>query len=67
MSSKRIYLSPPCLDGRERELLLEAFDSNWITTLGPQVDAFEKEICEWTGIASRGGALRAGRRPSTWP
>lgn len=46
----RIYLSPPCLDGRERELLLEAFDSNWITTQGPQVDAFEKEICEITGI-----------------
>lgn len=47
---KRIYLSPPHLDGRERELLLEAFQSNWITTLAPQVDAFEKEICEKIGI-----------------
>ncbi len=48
--NKRIYLSPPHLDGRERELLLEAFDSNWITTLGPQVDAFEKEMCQKIGI-----------------
>jgi pyridoxal phosphate-dependent aminotransferase EpsN len=48
--NERIFLSPPHLDGNERELLLQAFDSNWITTLGPQVDAFEKEICERTGI-----------------
>ncbi len=48
--NKRIYLSPPHLDGRERELLLQAFDSNWITTLGPQVDAFEQEMCEKIGI-----------------
>jgi len=47
---KRIYLSPPHLDGRERELLMEAYDSNWITTLGPHVDAFEKEICEKIGV-----------------
>jgi pyridoxal phosphate-dependent aminotransferase EpsN len=47
---KRIYLSPPHLDGRERELLMQAYDSNWITTLGPQVDAFEKEICEKIGV-----------------
>jgi pyridoxal phosphate-dependent aminotransferase EpsN len=38
------------LDGRERDLLIEAFDSNWITTLGPQVNAFEAEICAKTGI-----------------
>ena len=40
----RIYLSPPHLSGRERELLLEAVDSNWIAPLGPQVDAFEAEL-----------------------
>lgn len=43
---KRIYLSPPDLDGREFELLKEAFESNWITTLGPQVDAFERDMCK---------------------
>jgi pyridoxal phosphate-dependent aminotransferase EpsN len=47
---KRIYISPPHLDGRERELLLQAFDSNWITTLGPHVDTFEHEICQRVGV-----------------
>ena len=55
----RIFLSPPHLDGAERELLLQAFDSNWITTLGPQVDAFEREICERTGIG-HAAALASG-------
>jgi pyridoxal phosphate-dependent aminotransferase EpsN len=59
MINKRIYLSPPHLDGRERELLLEALDSNWITTLGPQVDAFEREICEKIGV-KHGAALGSG-------
>ena len=48
--TKRIYLSPPHLNGRERELLLEAYGSNWITTLGPQVDAFELQMCEKIGV-----------------
>ena len=54
---KRIYLSPPHLDGRERELLLEAYDSNWITTLGPQVDAFEREISARTGVSHAAAAV----------
>ena len=34
----------------ERELLLDAFDSNWIAPLGPHVDAFEKEFAEAIGV-----------------
>lgn len=48
--NKRIYLSPPHLDGREKELLIEAYESNWITTLGPQVNAFEEEMSSRVGI-----------------
>jgi pyridoxal phosphate-dependent aminotransferase EpsN len=59
MTNRRIYLSPPHLDGRERELLLQAFDSNWITTLGPEVDAFESEICALTGLG-HAAALSSG-------
>jgi dTDP-4-amino-4,6-dideoxygalactose transaminase len=55
----RVYLSPPYLDGAERELLLQAFDSNWITTLGPQVDAFENDICAKLGIG-HAAALSSG-------
>lgn len=40
----RIYLSPPHMGAAERELLLDAFDSNWIAPLGPHVDGFEKEL-----------------------
>ncbi len=43
-AKSRIYLSPPDLNGREAELLLNALKSNWITTLGPEVEAFERDI-----------------------
>ncbi len=46
MAARRVYLSPPHLDGDERVLVAEAFDSNWIAPLGPHVDAFEKEFAE---------------------
>jgi pyridoxal phosphate-dependent aminotransferase EpsN len=43
----------------ERELLLEAFDSNWIAPLGPHVDAFEREFAEKLGV-SHAVALSSG-------
>lgn len=50
MTTERIYLSPPCMLGKERELLLDAFDSNWIAPLGPHVDAFETEFAQRVGM-----------------
>jgi len=41
MKNNRIYLSPPHMGGKERALLLDAFDSNWIAPLGPHVNEFE--------------------------
>ena len=32
-------------------MLLEAFDSNWIAPAGPDIDAFEREVAERTGVA----------------
>ncbi|MCX7427892.1 MAG: aminotransferase class I/II-fold pyridoxal phosphate-dependent enzyme [Planctomycetia bacterium] len=46
----RIYLSPPHMSSRERELLLDAFDSNWIAPLGPHVDALEREFAREIGV-----------------
>ncbi len=43
----------------ERDLLLDAFDSNWIAPLGPHVDAFEKELAEWVGMP-HAAALSSG-------
>ena len=48
----RIYLSPPDVSDVERQLLLEAFDSNWIAPLGPHVDAFEREMAEYLDVGS---------------
>jgi dTDP-4-amino-4,6-dideoxygalactose transaminase len=48
----RVYLSPPHLSGRELENLTEAVDSNWIAPLGPQVDAFEKELAALVGVSN---------------
>ncbi|MEZ5333390.1 MAG: aminotransferase class I/II-fold pyridoxal phosphate-dependent enzyme [Thermoanaerobaculia bacterium] len=46
----RVYLSPPHLGERELELVVEAFASNWIAPLGPQVDAFERELGRIVGV-----------------
>jgi dTDP-4-amino-4,6-dideoxygalactose transaminase len=58
-SMSRIYLSPPHMGSTERELLLEAFDSNWIAPLGPQVDAFERELADCVGVREA-AALSSG-------
>jgi dTDP-4-amino-4,6-dideoxygalactose transaminase len=47
----RIYLSPPEVGLEERRMLLEAFDSNWIAPVGPDIDAFESELAERVGVA----------------
>lgn len=47
--AERIYLSPPHLSGLEQVFVQQAFDSNWIAPLGPQVDAFEGEFAGWVG------------------
>ena len=48
--SKRIFLSPPHMSGEELRFIKEAFESNYIAPLGPMVDAFENEFCEYVGI-----------------
>ena len=46
----RIYLSPPYMSSTEKEMLIDAFDSNWIAPLGPNVDAFEHEMSQYIGV-----------------
>lgn len=46
----RVFLSPPHLSGRELERLTETLESNWIAPLGPQVDAFEREVAASAGV-----------------
>jgi pyridoxal phosphate-dependent aminotransferase EpsN len=49
-SNNPIPLSVPHMSGREREYVAEAFASNWLSTLGPNVDAFEREFEERFGL-----------------
>src|ERR1044071_6024895 len=55
----RIYLSPPHMSGEELDFVKQAFASNWIAPLGPQVDAFEAEMAEYVGV-SHAAALVSG-------
>jgi dTDP-4-amino-4,6-dideoxygalactose transaminase len=57
--NSRIYLSPPDMSDRERASLMAAFDSNWIAPLGPEVDAFERDLAVRTGV-SAAAALSSG-------
>src|SRR5690348_15903445 len=45
----RILLSVPHMGGFERQYVNDAFASNWLSTVGPNIDAFEKEFEELVG------------------
>ncbi|MEB8325990.1 aminotransferase class I/II-fold pyridoxal phosphate-dependent enzyme [Dietzia kunjamensis] len=47
----RILMSKATVGVEEEEALIRAIRSGWVTPLGPEVDAFEAEICERTGVA----------------
>jgi dTDP-4-amino-4,6-dideoxygalactose transaminase len=46
----RVYLSPPHLGGQEIDFIRKALESNYVAPLGPMVDAFERETCDYTEI-----------------
>ncbi|MEI4801776.1 DegT/DnrJ/EryC1/StrS family aminotransferase [Bacillus sp. NPDC077411] len=45
----RIFLSTPHMSGNEQKYIQDAFDTNWIAPLGPNVDAFEEELASFVG------------------
>lgn len=55
----RIFLSPPDITGRERELVTQVFDSNYIAPFGAMLTKFEEDICDYTGF-KHGVALSSG-------
>ena len=48
--NERIYLSPPYMCGNEQKYVQDAFESNWVAPLGPNVTAFEKEMASYIGV-----------------
>ena len=57
---QRIYLSLAHMGGREQEFIKEAFDTNWVVPLGPNVNAFEQELAAYVGQDRHVVALSAG-------
>ncbi len=55
----RIQLSIPHMGDYERQYVEEAFQTNWIAPLGPNVDAFEKELAGYVG-SGHAAALSSG-------
>lgn len=45
--NKRIYLCLAHMSGKEQQYIQEAFDTNWVVPLGPNVNGFEQDLREY--------------------
>lgn len=45
----KLWLSSPTMYGEERMYVKEAFDTNWVSTVGENINQFEKNICKLVG------------------
>ncbi|MXO63109.1 aminotransferase class I/II-fold pyridoxal phosphate-dependent enzyme [Qipengyuania oceanensis] len=57
--TEKIWLSTPHMGEDELQYVNQAFATNWIAPLGPNVDAFEKELAQFVGV-QHGAALSSG-------
>ena len=46
---KKLWLSSPTMHGDEQKYVRLAFDTNWVSTLGENIDKLEESICEYLG------------------
>ena len=60
MKPDRIYLSVPHMSGEEEGLVAEAFRSNWLSSVGPHLDAFEREMSVRLGGGTHALAVGSG-------
>lgn len=58
--NKRIWLSLAHMGGREQDFIKEAFDTNWVVPLGPNVNGFEHDLEQLLGKNKYVVALSAG-------
>ena len=57
---QKIWLSSPHMGGNEQKYVQEAFDTNWIAPLGPNVNKFENAIEDFVGSDVHVAALSSG-------
>lgn len=58
--NKRIYLCLAHMSGKEQAFIQEAFDTNWVVPLGPNVNGFEEDLKQFVGQGREVVALSAG-------
>lgn len=58
-SKKKIYLSSPHMGGNELTYIHEAFETNWISPVGPHLAKFEEQLQNYTGM-KHAAALSSG-------
>ncbi len=60
MTPPRIYLSSPHMGGTELHYVNDAFNTNWIAPLGPNVEGFERSLEDYLGKGYYVAALSSG-------
>ncbi|OHT44628.1 DegT/DnrJ/EryC1/StrS family aminotransferase [Flavobacterium tructae] len=60
MNKSKIWLSSPHMGGMEQNYVQEAFDTNWVAPLGPNVNGFEKDLEQYLNEEIYVGALSSG-------
>jgi dTDP-4-amino-4,6-dideoxygalactose transaminase len=63
MTNSKIWLSSPHMGGTEQKYVKEAFDTNWVAPLGPNVDGFETDISDY--LSNQGGINAAALTSGT--
>ena len=58
--NQKIWLSSPHMGGSEQQYVQEAFDTNWVAPLGPNVNAFEASLEAYHGAQQSIAALSSG-------
>lgn len=60
METKKIYLNLARMGGQEQSFVREAFDTNWVAPLGPNVEGFERDLEAFFGEGRHAAALSSG-------
>ncbi|MEL1240123.1 DegT/DnrJ/EryC1/StrS family aminotransferase [Flavobacterium flavipallidum] len=60
MNNSKIWLSSPHMGGNEQKFVNEAFETNWVAPLGPNVNGFESDLENYLGVESHVAALSSG-------
>jgi dTDP-4-amino-4,6-dideoxygalactose transaminase len=60
MNKSKIWLSSPHMGGAEQQFVKEAFDTNWVAPLGPNIDGFQEDLKKYLAEAVYVSALSSG-------